>query len=288
MSDELKGPRWITAAEAVGDFEFLSANIARVDASGNDSTGIVGDLSNPFLTVQAAINAIESLDPIPDWPLIEIGNFDNNFEEITTSLRTLAIRGTLSQNGVVFSSGLPRPFLLLTFTEPDANVSLILENIYSPSCDVVVNNGPHNFKVQLLNTYISAILADGSGDVPGIGNTGQVIVDGGGNSYVSAPITCLGSCDVSNFYNPVTVKVGDGSSIRAINCNLGGAGSNPGDNPPDELHLTNSFITAGNLAAVTTIEAQDLLIKPPTSDPLIEGVLWNDSGTPTISAGPPP
>ncbi len=39
---------------------FLSANTARVDPSGNDVTGTIGDLNKPFLTVQASIDAMLS------------------------------------------------------------------------------------------------------------------------------------------------------------------------------------------------------------------------------------
>ncbi len=277
-------PRWITEAEATGDFELLSANITRVDASGDDSTGKVDDLSNPFLTVQAAINAIQALDPIPDWPIIEVGNFDNGAEEVTTSLVTLAIRGSLSRNAFTFTEVVTaRPFLLLTFTAV-ADIDLILENCSSPSGDIVANNGSHKFRIQLLNCYLSAILADGQGE--GIGNTDRVIVDGGGNSFVT-DIFCLAYCEVYNFTEPINVTCGDGYSVKATNSYISGVNSTPGEQPASELQLFDSFATSSN-AAATSIEEQNLLIKPPTSDPLIEGALWNNSGTPTISAGPPP
>ncbi len=64
---------------------FLSTNIARVDPSGSDSVGTVGDSTKPFLTVQAVINAIAVLaagnDP-PDAVVIDIGV--NNFSESLT------------------------------------------------------------------------------------------------------------------------------------------------------------------------------------------------------------
>ncbi len=62
--------------------EFLSANIARVDPSGSDSTGTVGDLSKPFLTVQAAINAIAVALTSSDYAVIDIG--DNHFSQNLT------------------------------------------------------------------------------------------------------------------------------------------------------------------------------------------------------------
>ncbi len=98
-------PRWITAAEVEGgvvptggttdqvlaknsnaDFDlkwatgggggggaFLSANTARVDPSGDDGTGTVGDLTKPFLTVQAAIDVIGEILPNIDIQILVIG-----------------------------------------------------------------------------------------------------------------------------------------------------------------------------------------------------------------------
>ncbi len=262
-------------------FSFLSDNIARVDSSGDDATGTVGVLTLPFLTVQGAVNAIQALDPIPDWPIIEVGNFDNGTEEVTTSLVTLAIRGSLCRNTFTFTEPLPiRPFLLLTFTAVH-DIDLILENCASPSGDIVVNNGDHKFRVQLLNCYLSAIIAGAQG--PGIGNTDKVIVDGGGNSYIT-DIFCLGRCDVSNFTNPVNVTCGDGKRVTATNSYISGLNSFPGDNPASELQLFDSFATSSH-ADANNIEEQNLLIKPPTSDPHIVGALWNDSGTPRFSTG---
>ncbi len=253
----------------------VSTNVFRVDP----------DISAaPFQTVQSAIDAIEALDPIPDWPIIEVGNFDNGAEEVTTSLLTLAVRGSLSRNIAAFSDPIsPKPFLLLTFTAM-ADIDLILENCASPSGDIVVNNGSHKFRVQLLNCYLSAIIAGAQG--PGIGNTDRVIVDGGGNSTLT-DIFCLAYCEVYNFAEPVNVTCGDGYSVKAVNSYISGVNSFPGDQPASELQLFDSFATSSN-AESTSIEEQNLLIKPPTSDPLIGGAIWNDSGTLAISAGPPP
>ncbi len=55
-------PRWITAAEAFRKLDFISSNVSRVEpADGDDSTGTIGDLTKPFLTVQGAINALEAV-----------------------------------------------------------------------------------------------------------------------------------------------------------------------------------------------------------------------------------
>jgi hypothetical protein len=81
---------------------FLSANVARVDNSGSDITGTVGDLSKPFLTVQGAINAIQAGSF--NKPIISMGPADLG-EDVTTSLDSLTIVGPGNY-----------PFNSLTFT----------------------------------------------------------------------------------------------------------------------------------------------------------------------------
>ncbi len=74
----------VTVTGSSGGGSFLSVNIARVDASGNDGTGTIGDLTKPFLTVQAAIDAIlaqESFDSSAFY-CIDIGA--NQFTEDLT------------------------------------------------------------------------------------------------------------------------------------------------------------------------------------------------------------
>jgi hypothetical protein len=72
---------------------FPSVNIARVDPSGSDSAGTVGDLSKPFLTVQGSINAIESGSYAN--PIIDIGNpGDDLNEDLTTSLPNLHFKAS--------------------------------------------------------------------------------------------------------------------------------------------------------------------------------------------------
>ncbi len=94
-----------------------SANIARFDPSGNNSTGIVGDLSKPFLTIQGAINALQAGSFTT--PIIDIGN---NFvtETVTTSLTSLQFIG----------SGQPNVNLLdITFTETTNTVSAYFSGV---------------------------------------------------------------------------------------------------------------------------------------------------------------
>jgi hypothetical protein len=111
-----------------GGGSFLSANIARIDPSGNDSTGTVGDLTKPFLTVQAALNAIAALyDPntqLPAMAVIDVG--PNRFtEDLTLIVPTpgngfpvLIFRGTANQSSIDPSDS-GQAFASLTITDSD-------------------------------------------------------------------------------------------------------------------------------------------------------------------------
>ncbi len=61
---------------------FISTNVARVDPTGSDTTGTLGNLNKPFLTVQAAINAIALALTSSDYAVIDIG--DNHFLQNVT------------------------------------------------------------------------------------------------------------------------------------------------------------------------------------------------------------
>lgn len=97
-----------------GGGSLLSANTARVDSSGNDSTGTIGDLTKPFLTVQAAINAFVALSDSSTQFVIDFG--DNQFAEDLTiaSQLNLVFRGTCPGSSAIGYG--PVPFQTLTLT----------------------------------------------------------------------------------------------------------------------------------------------------------------------------
>ncbi len=115
----------------------FAANTARVDVSGSDTTGTVGNQNLPFLTAQAALTALEnSAGPFDQanpavlfLPLV--GIFDN--EDLTTSLRYLAIVGpTLSRSNPDISK------LTLTTDGGGSTAYLTLSNVNV--AEIVANN----------------------------------------------------------------------------------------------------------------------------------------------------
>lgn len=91
--------------EGEGGGTFLISETARVDPSGNDSTGVVGDILKPFLTVQAALEAHVTAESTK--PVILFGVVDY-FEDLTTSLTQIFFIGIAE---------LTSPFNSLTFTQ---------------------------------------------------------------------------------------------------------------------------------------------------------------------------
>jgi len=114
-SQVVREPTLIISDEPViiGNPTFPEFEVAKVDPSGNNLTGRVGDISKPFLTVQGAINAIQSGSF--NAPLIDVGN-NLLSENVTTSLDFIAFGGIYE--------GQSTPFSKLTFTN-SGNISVL-------------------------------------------------------------------------------------------------------------------------------------------------------------------
>ncbi len=161
---------------------FLSTNIARVDPTGNDATGAIGNLNKPFLTVQAAITYVEAIVPIPDWPVIDIGN--NTFsEDITTSLPRLAFIGRRPVPVIDALAVKNTPFNSFTFNASSSPQVLILKDCNARSTTITGNTDSSGgfgkgFILHLLNSYAGTV----SNDVA----TPKMSVYGYGNSFVDS------------------------------------------------------------------------------------------------------
>ncbi len=146
-----------------GGSAFLSADIARVDPSGNDGTGTVGDLNKPFLTVQAAINAIQAGSFTN--PVIDTGANDFS-EDLTTSLTQLAFQGT-GQTGSgrsIFNS--------LTSTEATNPVNLIFNDVRTGT---ITASSPPGTNLYLNNAITDDITSTGVVNVFGDGLSSKVL-----------------------------------------------------------------------------------------------------------------
>lgn len=88
--DEIKVIRVTNTPSVIGSY--LCAETCRVDPSGNDSTGVLGNMLKPFETVQGAITALEAVAPF-NRPMILLPTDYTPGNDITTSLPTIVFQG---------------------------------------------------------------------------------------------------------------------------------------------------------------------------------------------------
>ncbi len=300
----------VDSGSAIGDLgSFLSINTARVDASGNDGTGTIGNLSKPFLTVQAAINAIlaqESFDSSIPY-VIDIGA--NQFSEELTigNSITLVFKGVNAAGG---TGGTPQsqPWQGLTLTASAAiyvkdctlgsssittsdDLDLILDNVDGGTNHITstAGSGKHLTVISPTNSAynIGLITADDIStlNVVGITPTSQA---GGetisvANSSPDVFIKNVGSPSmVGSDPNLYSVDCGGAAGILVINSILGDIGG-----ADAFLTLVNSKVL-GTITATTTIDSSGfgVGIGFPDGDPLIAGAPYWDGATLKKSAGP--
>ncbi len=235
---------------------YRSTSTARVDPSGSDSTGAVGDLGKPFLTVQAAINAFEISPPVGVGAMIDIGN--NVFtEDLTTSLDNIGFRGSGYGDNTQFSAA----FLSLTVTKDDG----VIVNIMGCS----TNNGISGNITGQLEVYVSngGII----GDVINTGGNLLVAANSGDGTLVgtvSAPGFNLGLYNFNNdsgstnnpsLSNNIVVNSA-GSAILAVRTRIKNIVAG------DSLTLVDSRVTGTNAVAAENITQSDIMLNPAKMD----------------------
>ncbi len=235
---------------------FLSANIARVDSSGDDSTGRVGELTLPFLTVQGAIDAIDAGSF--GNPTIYIGA-DSFTEDVTTSLQALSFVG-VGVNSTPYNS--------LTCTEPTNQVSIFLTHV-SANSGPISSVSAGGLAVEIISSLVGEIT----------NSAGPVTLFCFGNPELQQNISAPGFA--VNINGPSTVSApvqidSAGSAVTVKNCvvSLEAAAS---------ITLIDSRLVYNN-AGITPTYA-DVLLNPalmdfstlPTSIPSRVGAAWIDT-----------
>ncbi len=239
----------------------LSANVARVDPSGDDGIGAVGDLSKPFLTVQGAIDAIEA-GSFGDYPVIDIGN--NVFtEDITTSLTSIQFVGTGQPN---------QPFNSITFTEPSNPVIIYLSsiNVCAELTPAIYASSADSLQVYVSDSYIGPVSNSG----------GSMLLYGFGDSGIGGPISAPGQ-SISSFGIPNLGTINSsGSSIVVRDSRIGTLTA------AASISLTDARIATNNAGIIPTY-SDVLLANPifPDSDPHIAGAGYWVAGALVKSIG---
>ncbi len=252
MSKDL---RWITAEEVQRRSSFLSANIARVDPSGSDEDGLVGNSDLPFLTVQGAINAIENAGAKPLVQIIDIGANDYSDEDVTTSFGALGFISTQESN---------KPFGSLTCTGTN-----YLEFTHCTATGTITADSPDGLYLDLHDSILFEVT----------NSTGFLDIQGaaGSRSIIQGTVSCPGF-DI-NMRNVDTCNRIDseGSNVTLGNTILTGL------DVADSVILTDSRIITNNAGITPTYS--DILLNPalmdfstlPTSLPARVGAAWIDT-----------
>lgn len=175
----------------VPNAKYNATLVARVDAVGDDSTGVIGNLLKPFKTVAGAAAAFEALSP-SDANCTFLIN-DSLTEDVTTSLQTMTFVG----NGTFASTA----FGSLTLTETTNAV-----RVFGVDCGLgsISGNTSNNLTVDVSSGGIA------QGNI--VNSGGGVVVNGAGafgSGGFDLNITGAGAVAVGNLFG-----VGDNININ--------------------------------------------------------------------------
>ncbi len=251
---------------------FLSRTIVRVDPGGNDGTGTIGDLTKPFLTVQAAINACGLIDPAPTYATIQVGL--NHFAEdaiIAYGFPRIIFEGV--------SAAVSKPFDSLIIGDAGHN-----SFVYFYNCSVgdITQTGNVTVSIGLFTSILSANSITGDhifiwAYAGSFANDATInIVPDGGLTIVglSGP---KGGEDVFGLNNRLDIAADSNTTTVELRNTLAR------DVTCDQLILSDSLVTR-NLTANSIIYS-NLFLDPktfdfstlPTSEPSRTGAAWIDT-----------
>ncbi len=250
---------------------FLSSNIARVDPSGDDATGTFGDLSKPFLTVQAAIDAIQALVPVPIQPVIDIGA-NSYSEDVSTTLASINFVGAGGWGpNVSDDESAPSAFQSLTASPSVSNFRLYLFN-------VGIGDDTNHQNI-ISSKALTLYLGPGASvnDIT-VASGKSVNILGQGTKYnqvVTGTVTATGGVQLQDL-KALNVVAGS-SSVNLLGCELILLTS------ASSVALTDSRISTNNAGITPTYT--DLMLNPagmdfstlPTSQPSEVGKAWIDT-----------
>ncbi len=300
----------IDSGSAIGDLgSLLTANTARVDASGSDETGTIGNLSKPFLTVQAAIAAIlaqESFDSSAIY-VIDIGANQFGEDLAIDSSCCLLFKGA-SAGVVPDGNSLSVPWISLTLTASatilvkdcvlgptgittSEDLNLMLDNvdvggnpITSTGTGTLVVMSPSNSGYN-----VQTITADDISTLRVIGLISKGNNGGDINVANSSPDILVRNCvgASSSGTDPDVFDIvcgGTGPSVNVVNSTMRNIDLGTGG----FLTLINSKVLGTITANSASIDASGvgIGISFPEADPLIAGAPYWDGATLKKSAGP--
>ncbi len=274
------------AATGLISTPFLSAEIARIDPSGDDSTGAIGDLTKPFLTTQGAIDAFELLDPLPSNPIILIGgNEVNGFSTILGYLTIIGENGLETIGSSPHFSAIKTAIAMNSDVGGDQNVvTLIIRN-----CWIKIGVNFNSSLVPGELDLIDAASPNASVACSALNLTPALTINGS-NTYNGAfsqvkDVIAVGGVD------PTSIELNNVAVIRNISSVNGNT-----DLVLNRSIVTNILSSIGNIqstdsriigtnSASGTLAISDVLFDPskfdfstlPTSQPTEVGKAWIDT-----------
>ncbi len=262
---------------------FFSAETVRIDPSGDDATGVVGNLTKPFATMFGAINAFELLDPLPSNPIILIGgNAVDGFTTILPYLSVIGENAIETQGSQRTASAITGNITMNATDGPEGNsVVLFLINIWT-NHGISFDGAAPAQELNLINSSglpNVAFNATTSASINGMSIAGSaapfsrvdnVLYSGGVATFVT----------LNNVFAESTIQSTDGTDaylIRSTVTNIAASINN--------LFLTDSFIVGTNSAGTTNTNFGNVLFNPanwdfsslPTSQPSQVGKAWIDT-----------
>ncbi len=261
---------------------FLSSNIARIDPSGDDSTGIIGDLTKPFLTPQAAIDALETA--ALDSPVLDIGA--NVVDGFTTSLATLAIVGShlgADNEGMSYSQG---AFVNGTVTNTNSDIAgTVTINLVNCAVKTLRFSGANATiqNIRLQNAAINTLLSVTAGEL-------DLYSNGTIQNYASLEgfVKRVDSPAIM-FFNNAKIETINGTAaaveVDAAACVIGEIKAVGGGSSVDAFLTDSRLISSPGAGVTVDYNASDLFFNPakfdfstlPTSEPSLIGRAWIDT-----------
>ncbi len=263
---------------------FLSAETVRIDpVYGDDSTGVMGNLSKPFATTQGAIDAFELLNPLPSNPIILIGgNAVAGFSTILPYLTVIGANAIETVGSLRTASAITSNITMSATDGPEANtVVLILVGCWTnhtvnfdgaaPLQELNLINSAGNPSVAFNATTQASINGVALGGVNGsFSRVVNVLYQGGNGTFLALQdISATG-----------TISSTDGTDVYLVRSTVTNIAASI-----NNLFLNDSFIVGTNSAGTTNTNFGNVLFNPanwdfsslPTSLPTQVGKAWIDT-----------
>ncbi len=262
---------------------FLSAETVRIEPSGDDATGVVGNLTKPFATTQGAIDAFELLNPLPSNPIILIGgNAVRGFSTILPYLTVVGENAIETVGSQRTASAITSNITMSATDGPEGHaVVLILVGCWT-NHSISFDGAAPTQELNLINSSgLPSVVFNAVTD----SHINGISLSGSDASFSRVgTVSCAGGVDTSVILQDVfaqsTIQSTDGTDVYLIRSTVTNIAASI-----NNLFLADSFIVGTNSAGTTNTNFGNVLFNPanwdfsslPTSQPPQVGKAWIDT-----------